>query len=129
VDWFTQAAIILGMFILRLGVPLAITLAVGYWLRKLDAKWQAEARARLQQQQAQEKAAAAKSALKMYRVIEQPCWVLKNCPDEARSKCPAVEKPYLPCWMARCQAEGQIPPECYYCHLFSSRQIVETVQN
>ncbi len=41
-DWLWQTAIILGMFILRLGVPVAITLAVAYWLRCLDAKWQAE---------------------------------------------------------------------------------------
>jgi len=34
---------VVGIFLLRLGVPLAITLAVGYWLRRLDAKWEAEA--------------------------------------------------------------------------------------
>ena len=39
---------VLGLFLLRLGVPLAVTLAVGYWLRRLDNKWQAEARARWQ---------------------------------------------------------------------------------
>ncbi len=42
-EWLTQGLVILGLFILRLGVPLAIILAVGYGLRRLDAKWQAEA--------------------------------------------------------------------------------------
>ena len=33
-----DALVIAGMFILRLGVPLAITLAVGYALLRLDRK-------------------------------------------------------------------------------------------
>ena len=45
-DALSQTAIIVGMFILRLGIPLAIMLLVGYWLRRLDNKWQAEAKAR-----------------------------------------------------------------------------------
>jgi hypothetical protein len=31
------------MFVLRLGVPLLITVALAYGLKRLDAKWQAEA--------------------------------------------------------------------------------------
>jgi hypothetical protein len=45
-DGLLQVAVIVGMFILRLGVPLLITLLVAYWLRRLDGKWEAEARAR-----------------------------------------------------------------------------------
>ena len=45
-DGLLQTVIIVGMFILRLGIPLIITLLVGYWLRRLDNKWQAEAKAR-----------------------------------------------------------------------------------
>lgn len=45
-DGLLQVAVIVGMFILRLGVPLLITLLVAYWLRRLDGRWEAEARAR-----------------------------------------------------------------------------------
>jgi len=45
-DTWLQLAAVVGIFVLRLGLPLAITLAVGYWLRQLDAKWQVEAQAR-----------------------------------------------------------------------------------
>ena len=45
-DGLYQVAVIVGMCILRLGVPLVITLLVAYWLRHLDGKWEAEARAR-----------------------------------------------------------------------------------
>ncbi len=37
-DQLSVIVVIMGMFVLRLGVPLAITLAVGYLLRRLDAK-------------------------------------------------------------------------------------------
>ncbi len=44
-DGLLEIAVIIGMFVLRLGVPLLITLLVGVWLRRLDDKWQAEAEA------------------------------------------------------------------------------------
>ena len=56
-DGLLQVAIVVGMFILRLGVPLLITLLVAYWLRRLDKKWQAEAQTR-QEEQTQEKQAS-----------------------------------------------------------------------
>jgi hypothetical protein len=42
-NWLHEAAIVVHIFVLRLGVPLVITLVVAYSLRRLDAKWQAEA--------------------------------------------------------------------------------------
>ncbi len=123
VDWLLQAAIILGMFILRLGVPLAITLAVGYWLRRLDAKWQTEAQVRWEASQAQDKVEAEPE---MIKVIEQPCWVLKECPEPVRFQCPAYQHPDIPCWLARRQAEGRLPVECSHCELFSPRQIAHS---
>ena len=121
-DGLEQAAFIIGMFILRLGIPIAITLAVGFWLRRLDTKWQAEAQARLEASKTQTQS---KSTIEMFRVIDQPCWVLKACPPAMRTRCPAFQKPYQPCWMVRRQAEGQIPAECYHCNLFSSRRLPE----
>ena len=52
-DWWLQAAGVVGLFFLRLVIPLALMLVVGYWLRRLDAKWQLEARARKAEKQAQ----------------------------------------------------------------------------
>ncbi len=71
-EWLTQGLVILGLFILRLGVPLAIILAVGYGLRRLDAKWQAEAELhRAENRNQPEK--LADPAVKMLKVIEPPC--------------------------------------------------------
>lgn len=44
-DSLFTAAVILGFFLLRLGVPLLITAAVCYGLHRLDDRWQAEAEA------------------------------------------------------------------------------------
>jgi hypothetical protein len=115
-----EAAIIVGMFVLRLGVPLAITLAVAYFLRRLDAKWQAEAWAEWEAARPQEETAAETKALK---VGKQPCWSLKGCDEAARATCAAPKQPNIPCWLARRRSEGRLPAECYNCSIFSLRQI------
>jgi hypothetical protein len=42
-DWFVDTMIIVGLFILRFGVPLVLMLILGYLLHKLDEKWQPRA--------------------------------------------------------------------------------------
>ena len=42
-DWLSGTAVIVGLFALRLGVPLAITLVIGYLLHRLDAGWHPKA--------------------------------------------------------------------------------------
>jgi hypothetical protein len=121
VDWLLQAIAIFGMFVLRLGVPLAITLAVGYWLRRLDAKWQAEAQARWKANQAQREAKI-EPQTELVKVIQGPCWVLKGCPETVYPQCPAYHHSDIPCWLAWFQAERAIPARCYRCTLFSPRQ-------
>ncbi len=41
-EWALGTGAIVGMFLLRLIVPLVITLTLGYALRRLDAKWHPE---------------------------------------------------------------------------------------
>ena len=127
-DGIGDALVIAGMFILRLGVPLAITLAVGYLLLRLDRKWQAEAWAewesnRLEQEEQGEQAAgrATSSAAK------QLCWDLKECSQAVRDQCPAFKRPNIPCWLARRRAEGRLPAACYDCELFSLKQVSQSI--
>lgn len=120
-DWLLQTVIILGMFVLRLGVPLAITLAVGYWLRRLDAKWQAEAQAQREAELSQQQAPL-DAEIKRPEVTKEPCWVIKACPEAVYQQCPAYSQPHLPCWLARFRAGGMLPARCYRCTLFSQRQ-------
>lgn len=146
--WLSTLGVI-GLFILRLGVPLAITLAIGYCLRRLDAKWQAEAQAqRLMAQDEVQHGLEAESltvrekevpglgeipgkraelTLKSFRINNQPCWLLKDCPEASRLNCPAYQYPYLSCWMARYRATGQIPSQCYSCEIFPLNRVVQKV--
>ncbi len=110
-DWYWQTAIIIGMFVLRLGVPLAITVAVAYWLRRLDKKWQAEAMLLWEESQVQRNFAK----LTLYERLEQPCWVAKGCNGQKQANCPACQQPDIPCWMARRGEDGRLPAECYDC--------------
>ena len=41
----SNVLLIILLFILRLGIPVLVTVAIAYGLRRLDAKWQAEAEA------------------------------------------------------------------------------------
>lgn len=107
-----EILVVVGMFVLRLGMPLAITLAVAYWLRRLDAKWEAEALATREQEDVP-------AELKSLQAAEQPCWETKACPEEQRVQCPACEFWDIPCWVARLRATGRLPTECHSCELFS----------
>ena len=117
-DWWLQAAIITGMFVLRLGIPIAITLLAGYWLRRLDAKWQAEAWAQWEASQAHQEPAEVEPLAQ----LNPPCWMVKGCDEAARSACPAFHQPGLPCWLARQRTTGRLPAECYTCELWLGRR-------
>ena len=119
-DGLLAAAVIVGMFLLRIGVPLTMTLAVAYFLRRLDARWQAEAWAEWEANQPQDQAIA---EAKLLETDDEPCWSLKGCDETARANCPACEQPKLPCWLTRRRSEGRLPAECYGCALFSLRKI------
>jgi hypothetical protein len=41
---FTDALVLIGMLVLRFGVPLAIIVGLGYLLKRLDRRWEREAR-------------------------------------------------------------------------------------
>lgn len=87
----------------RLALPVAVTAGVVLWLRRWDARWQAEA------EQAHLLAAQAPAT---------PCWEAKACPPEQRAACPAYQKPTLPCWQAKRYATGRLPETCLECAVF-----------
>ncbi|MEZ4637213.1 MAG: hypothetical protein R2856_20040 [Caldilineaceae bacterium] len=105
---------VVGLFVLRLGVPVAVVALVGYALHRMDAKWEAEADAYRRQSMPKVEVTL--------RPVEQPCWVLKNCPEEMYTHCVAFEKSGMPCWLARSKADGMLPNACVTCTLFSLRR-------
>jgi hypothetical protein len=134
---------VIGMFLLRVGVPLAITAGVVYLLKRLDRRWEAEARAQQGVAKAEEQPTRLPVTPKkrapspelpfipppvqperriqpglVAAPVGQPCWNVKGCAPDAREKCAAPEHPDMPCWQARFEAEGKIPEECVGCDIF-----------
>jgi hypothetical protein len=139
---FIDLMAVIGMFLLRVGVPVAITAGVVYLLKRLDRRWEMEARA----------------ARKAGKVVEQPAGLpatpSKRAPSPelpfvpppatpdrriqpgvaaaqvaqpglsakgsrpAKAQCDAPQNPGKPCWQARFDAEGKIPEECVGCDIF-----------
>lgn len=110
-DTLYETGVIVLMFILRLGLPLLVTVAIVYWLRRLDARWQAEA---LQERSSISVAPIATTI----KPLPSPCWIVRSCPEEKRNHCPAYAQPELACWSARKQADGRLPSLCLTCLLF-----------
>lgn len=109
---------ILGMFILRLGVPLILVLGVGYVLRRLDRNWEAEATARRRALDAEILAAQ----LPQISMSDRPCWEVRSCPPRVRDGCPVHSRSGVACWIARYQAEGEMPAMCVGCSLLVAAQ-------
>lgn len=136
-NWFIDTATIIGLFVFRLGVPLLITLAVGYLLRRLDARWEAEAEQWREKAAEVERQPVVEKRSPLLRlpfpqpiplstaadIFGQPCWELKDCDPALLSGCPAHQHPDEPCWLARWEAKGDIPAVCYNCHIFTATQL------
>lgn len=83
--------------VIRLALPIVITGVLVFLLRKLDARWQADAR------QPQ---------------VEKPeCWKVKACALEQRQACPAFRSPQ-PCWQVYRQPNGYLDEPCLTCKVF-----------
>ena len=105
-DTFEALLAILTGIVLRFVLPIGITMLAIYFLRKLDARWQAEGQM-----------VAETSS------VEKPkCWEVNNCPPEKVEKCPG----YLsaqPCWQAFRTREGYLKEECLECSVFRNAPI------
>lgn len=111
------ALIILAMFLLRLGIPIAMMAAITYGLRRVDARWAAEARAYQQASLWEEQITA--TPTKPIPSANPPCWVLRGCSPEAQAHCAAGQQPCLPCWLARLRRDHDLPASCVQCQLFA----------
>lgn len=96
----------LSLLLLRIGLPLVVTLLVSYLLARLDDKWRAEELTR----NGGGLAPAARPAPK--------CWVIKGCDPALSAACPVRALRPLPCWIAQRQLTGRVPEECFRCPVF-----------
>ena len=98
--------LILG-FIVRLGIPVGITLLLSWGLKRLDAKWRAEALAEAQQNNAV-------FAKPSEAYLAGPCWTIIDCAPAKRESCPVYQSPEMPCWEYR-RTNGTYAKTCTTC--------------
>lgn len=122
----TETLALVVLFVLRLGVPIAVTMLIVGGLRRLDARWQAEADAQRTSRAVAAGLLASTAALSPL-AAERPCWERNDCPPETRRQCAACALTDIPCWMARLRADGKLPARCYGCALFRTRPAVQAI--
>jgi hypothetical protein len=95
----TVLTFVLGL-LLRIGIPVAVTALIFFLLRRLDERWQKEAKA--------------------IPVIssQRPCWEIKGCSDEKRKNCSAFAQSNVPCWQVFRTKNGPLKEECLGCDVF-----------
>ena len=104
ITFIEVVAIVFG-FLIRFGIPIAITVLISLFLKWLDKRWQKEAEADF-----------AESAARAERMGQerQPCWEIHGCPPNLRKNCKAYQQPETPCWEIF-RANGQLKPACKTC--------------
>lgn len=99
--------------VLRLGLPLALTLGATWLLRRLDLKWQAEAE-------------DGRPGLGAVALGAIRCWVVNDCPPDRRQSCPAYLEKDIPCWQHFRDERGRLAEPCLGCHVFRQALAPET---
>jgi hypothetical protein len=95
---------------LRFAIPLGATIAIVWWLRRLDARWQSESQSRPVQVVGEWSRAPR-------------CWETRNCPPERRANCPAYARPDIPCWQVFRSADGSLKTACLTCSVFRNAPV------
>lgn len=98
--------------LMRLALPIAVTIVAVYLLQKLDAHWQTQAEAELEAQAA--------------RIERLECWKIKGCPPEQRQTCPAFMSTKS-CWQVYRRPNGYLLEGCLTCKVFLNAPIPEVL--
>jgi hypothetical protein len=97
-DWLVVVA---GLLV-RIGVPVLLLVGMVWFMRCLDARWQA--------------AAGRHPAAE--RMVGPPCWEVRGCSAARRVTCPAFLNPETPCWQMFRDHDGNLRASCLVCELF-----------
>jgi len=87
--------------LLRIGIPLAVTILVIALLSRLDKRWQKQG-----------------LALPVVPASTRPCWEAKGCSEEKRKGCTAAARPDVPCWQVFRSKSGALRENCLGCDVF-----------
>lgn len=100
-------AVFIGI-LLRLGVPILVTVIIVYLLRRMDARWQEEARQEMMTVRANSS--------------QTPCWEVKGCSPEKRLNCGGFTNVDIPCWQ-QFSSNGLMREDCLDCSVFRNSPV------
>jgi hypothetical protein len=95
--------VIAYMFVLRIGVPILVTLMIGAWLKRVL-------------EEHDEKPETAPVTLKG----GQHCWDVSKTRDTEQAQAVAAQRADLPCWLALQVSGAGLKEMCYACPVFTS---------
>ena len=102
-----ELLVVLGGILLRLGIPILVTLGLWRLLKKLDERWQADAN--------QRRTALVSSGALPGNV---GCWEINQCTPENYRQCKAYQNKETPCWQVFRSQNGQMQEKCIGCQVF-----------
>lgn len=105
-------------FVLRIGIPIGVTVLTVYFLHRLDRAWQADA----------ERLRAELEVTDQLGMI-LPCWDIKSCNLQTREGCPAYQNRDRPCWQLFRDARGHLKEQCLECQLFRDATVLVSVED
>lgn len=102
-EWLTTVSAIVLLVLLRVALPIAVTIAFILVFRWLDERWKKEADL---------------ADSKLVQVGNIGCWDINKCPEEQRAKCTAYINPNKPCWQVFRDKNGRLQERCIGCDIF-----------
>jgi hypothetical protein len=110
-EWLTTASAIVLLILLRVAIPVAVTITFIKLLKWLDERWKRES----DLEGAQE-----------VQVENIGCWEINNCPAEQRAVCQAYNNPDKPCWQIFREKNGRLQERCISCDVFRHAPVPAT---
>jgi hypothetical protein len=104
-DWIVYPFSILAGLILRIGIPIIITLLLIWVFRRLDEHWQQE------------------NVVSKVTAKNPGCWKIMGCSEEKRAKCGAHSNPDVPCWQFFRTKDSRLREGCIGCKVFREAAI------
>jgi hypothetical protein len=110
-DWMNFLSVMFGL-VLRIGIPVAITILVFYWLNRMDQRWQEESEKE-------------QNSIQVLNHVSgnTRCWETRRCSEESKSKCPAFQKQGTPCWQVFRRSNGVLKEQCMGCKVFQDAPV------
>ncbi|MBI4791116.1 MAG: hypothetical protein HY782_29140 [Chloroflexi bacterium] len=118
-----DALVVAGMFVVRIGLPLAVMFAAAYWLRdRLELQDANSGRRAENSRVIPFPNPAKKTAPPVATARSERCWEATKCDAARRAQCAAYKQPDLPCWLALQVGEGKLREECFNCAQYTKLQ-------